>query len=114
MAFLPSGAVALFLSLDHRQHACIVVMSFAFLQDPIMFSGNLRENVDPLRLYSDDAVKDALLQAGLGSKKLDDDVGISGAGWSVGEKQLVSAHMTAVYVGSCDSYSCRFALLVFC
>ena len=89
-------------------------MSFAFLQDPIMFSGNLRENVDPLRLYSDDAVKDALLQAGLGSKKLDDDVGISGAGWSVGEKQLVSAHMTAVYVGSCDSYSCRFVLLAFC
>ena len=65
-----------------------------------MFSGNLRENVDPLRLYSDDAVKDALLQAGLGSKKLDDEVGVSGAGWSVGEKQLVSDNRISLQTSS--------------
>jgi hypothetical protein len=75
----------------------MTVMSFAFSQEPMMFSGTLRENVDPLRLYPDCDVMDALTQAGLGSKKLDDDIGVSGAGWSVGEKQLVSTRMPAVY-----------------
>ena len=56
-----------------------------------MFSGILRENIDPLGHFTDEQVKDALLQAGLGSKALDAEVGTSGAGWSLGEKQLVSA-----------------------
>ena len=56
-----------------------------------MFSGTLRENVDPLCIYTDDEVRVALQQAGLGSKVLGSAVGVSGAGWSLGEKQLVSA-----------------------
>jgi hypothetical protein len=55
-----------------------------------MFSGTLRENVDPLRLFSDELIVDALQQAGLGCKTLNDEVGTSGLGWSLGEKQLVS------------------------
>ena len=55
-----------------------------------MFSGILRENIDPLGHFTDEQVKDALLQVGLGSKVLDAEVGTSGAGWSLGEKQLVS------------------------
>jgi ABC-type multidrug transport system fused ATPase/permease subunit len=54
-----------------------------------MFCGTLRENVDPMLLYSDAAVRDALEQAGLKGKALDATVGISGQGWSIGEKQLV-------------------------
>ena len=54
-----------------------------------MFCGTLRENVDPLLLHSDSAVHDALEQAGLHGKALDAVVGVSGHGWSIGEKQLV-------------------------
>ena len=54
-----------------------------------MFCGTLRENVDPLLLHSDSAVHDALEQAGLHGKALDAAVGVSGQGWSIGEKQLV-------------------------
>lgn len=55
-----------------------------------MFSGTLRENVDPLCHFTDEQVKDALQQVALGTKALTAEVGISGAGWSLGEKQLVS------------------------
>ncbi len=65
-----------------------------------MFSGTLRENVDPLRLFSDELIADALQQAGLGSKALDAEVGTSGLGWSLGEKQLVSA--LALRVRACS------------
>jgi ATP-binding cassette subfamily C (CFTR/MRP) protein 1 len=54
-----------------------------------MFCGTLRENVDPLRVYSDAAVRDALEMAGLKGRALDAEVGISGNGWSIGERQLV-------------------------
>jgi hypothetical protein len=69
-----------------------------------MFCGTLRENVDPMRLYSDEAVKDALVQAGVGGKSLDAVVGVSGQGWSIGEKQLVSSIVCMIAVdwsGSC-------------
>jgi hypothetical protein len=59
------------------------------LQEPVMFCGTLRENVDPMNLFTDHAVQDAVNQAGLKGKTLDTKVGVSGEGWSVGEKQLV-------------------------
>jgi ATP-binding cassette, subfamily C (CFTR/MRP), member 1 len=68
----------------------------ALVQEPVMFSGTLRENVDPLCLYTDHEVRDALQQSGLGSKALGSAVGVSGAGWSLGEKQLVSAAQRAL------------------
>ena len=54
-----------------------------------MFCGTLRQNVDPFLLHSDSAVLEALQQAGLYGKALDAAVGVSGQGWSIGEKQLV-------------------------
>ena len=91
---------------NHRHHdaACnmaffrtpsvlMVLFTLDVLQEPVMFSGILRENVDPLGHFTDEQVKDALLQAGLGSKALDAEVGTSGEGWSLGEKQLVSARV---------------------
>ena len=71
----------------------MVLFTLDILQEPVMFSGILRENVDPLGHFTDEQVKDALLQAGLGSKALDAEVGTSGEGWSLGEKQLVSARV---------------------
>jgi ABC-type multidrug transport system fused ATPase/permease subunit len=74
----------------------------ALVQEPVMFSGTLRENVDPLCLYTDHEVRDALQQSGLGSKALDSAVGVSGAGWSLGEKQLVSAAQRALERSICQ------------
>ena len=67
-----------------------------------MFCGTLRENVDPMLLYSDAAVRDALEQAGLQGKALDATVGISGQGWSIGEKQLVCSFIHAFLLSSWD------------
>ncbi len=63
-----------------------------------MFSGILRENVDPLGEFTDAQIKAALSEVGMGHKSLDAAVGTSGAGWSLGEKQLVSG-----LVASCDA-----------
>ena len=41
--------------------------------------------------FTDEHIKDALQQAGLGSKAVYAEVGTSGSGWSLGDKQLVSA-----------------------
>jgi ABC-type multidrug transport system fused ATPase/permease subunit len=56
-----------------------------------MFSGILRENVDPFGEFTDAQIKAAMSEVGMGHKALDAAVGTSGAGWSLGEKQLVSA-----------------------
>ena len=50
-------------------------------------------NLSDLNTFEAGSVVDvaALQQAGLGSKVLGSAVGVSGAGWSLGEKQLVSA-----------------------
>jgi ABC-type multidrug transport system fused ATPase/permease subunit len=57
-----------------------------------MFCGTLRQNLDPFLLHSDSAVHDALELAGLHGKALDAEVGVSGQGWSIGEKQLVRSY----------------------
>ena len=62
-------------------------------QEPAMFSGTLRENIDPFFRYSDAAVAKAVQECGLEGRSLDAVVGVSGENFSLGEKQLVcSSH----------------------
>ena len=67
----------------------------ALLQEPILFNGTVRQNLDPLDKASDDdlwralesaSMKEVVLASGLG---LECDVAESGANWSVGEKSLL-------------------------
>jgi ABC-type multidrug transport system fused ATPase/permease subunit len=58
-------------------------------QEPAMFSGTLRENIDPFVRYSDAAVTKAIQDCGLEGRSLDAVVGVSGENFSLGEKQLV-------------------------
>jgi ABC-type methionine transport system ATPase subunit len=64
-------------------------------QEPLMFSGTLRENLDPLEQHSDEELNHLLVDVGLAAQALS--VGglkglVSGSGsdkWSVGQMQLV-------------------------
>lgn len=64
-------------------------------QDPVLFSGTLRENLDPFGLYSDDAIDTALRRAHLESlcpnaaQAAQFKVEENGRNLSVGERQLV-------------------------
>ena len=58
-------------------------------QEPAMFSGTLRENIDPFVRYSDAAVAKAIKDCGLEGRALDATVEVSGENFSLGEKQLV-------------------------
>ena len=64
-------------------------------QDPELFSGSLRRNLDPFTEYSDDALWDSLYKVQLKpyvvslSAGLDTDVGERGSIFSAGQKQLV-------------------------
>ncbi|CRL02706.1 CLUMA_CG015844, isoform A [Clunio marinus] len=64
-------------------------------QDPVLFSGNLRMNVDPFNVYSDDAIWTALEQSHLKlfvkglSDGLDYKISEGGENLSVGQRQLV-------------------------
>jgi ABC-type multidrug transport system fused ATPase/permease subunit len=60
-------------------------------QEPAMFSGTLRENIDPFARYSDAEVANAIKECGLEGRALDATVGVSGENFSLGEKQLVCA-----------------------
>ncbi|GLU14361.1 hypothetical protein SLE2022_309370 [Rubroshorea leprosula] len=63
-------------------------------QDPTLFKGSVRTNLDPLGLYSDDEIWKALekcqLKATISSlpNKLDSSVSDEGDNWSVGQRQL--------------------------
>ncbi len=63
-------------------------------QEPAMFAGTLRENIDPFVRYSDAAVAKVIEDCGLGGRSIDATVGVSGENFSLGEKQLVSSHPT--------------------
>lgn len=60
-------------------------------QDPVLFSATIRNNLDPFKLYSDDALWRALadveLKTSIGS--LDFMVTEAGANFSVGQRQLI-------------------------
>ena len=64
-------------------------------QEPTIFSGTLRFNLDPADKYPDAAVHEALQTAGLGklvsgfTEGLQHQVSEGGAGFSLGEKQLI-------------------------
>ncbi|KAB1199139.1 ABC transporter C family member 3 [Morella rubra] len=64
-------------------------------QEPTMFEGTVRSNLDPLEEYADEQIWEALDKCQLGDKvkskegKLDYPVSENGENWSVGERQLV-------------------------
>ncbi|KMT10477.1 hypothetical protein BVRB_5g116010 [Beta vulgaris subsp. vulgaris] len=64
-------------------------------QDPTMFQGTLRSNLDPLEQYTDEQIWDTLDKCQLGDqvrkmeRKLDSNVHENGENWSMGQKQLV-------------------------
>ncbi|KAJ7014305.1 ABC transporter C family member 3-like [Populus alba x Populus x berolinensis] len=64
-------------------------------QDPTMFEGTVRSNLDPLEEYSDEQIWEALDKCQLGDevrkkeRKLDSTVIENGENWSMGQRQLV-------------------------
>ncbi|KAG9446395.1 hypothetical protein H6P81_012523 [Aristolochia fimbriata] len=64
-------------------------------QDPILFQGNVRTNLDPLQQHSDAEIWEALDKCQLGEivrqdqRLLDAPVAEDGENWSVGQRQLV-------------------------
>nr|CAD1842945.1 unnamed protein product [Ananas comosus var. bracteatus] len=64
-------------------------------QDPTMFEGTVRTNLDPLQEYTDEQIWEALDSCQLGEEvrkkelKLDSPVTENGENWSVGQRQLV-------------------------
>ncbi|GAB4838226.1 Canalicular multispecific organic anion transporter 2 [Ancistrocladus abbreviatus] len=64
-------------------------------QDPTMFEGTVRSNLDPLEEYTDEQIWEALDKCQLGDEvrkkggKLDSPVSENGENWSMGQRQLV-------------------------
>ncbi|XP_056685318.1 ABC transporter C family member 3 [Spinacia oleracea] len=64
-------------------------------QDPTMFQGTIRSNLDPLEQYTDKQIWETLDKCQLGDevrkmeKKLDSNVHENGENWSVGQRQLI-------------------------
>ncbi|KAK3009966.1 hypothetical protein RJ639_012358 [Escallonia herrerae] len=64
-------------------------------QDPTMFEGTVRSNIDPLEEYSDEQIWEVLDKCQLGDEvrkkegKLDSTVNENGENWSMGQRQLV-------------------------
>ncbi|TQD91131.1 hypothetical protein C1H46_023306 [Malus baccata] len=64
-------------------------------QDPTMFEGTVRSNLDPLEEYTDKQIWEALEKCQLGDEvrkkegKLDSTVSENGENWSMGQRQLV-------------------------
>ncbi|KAL4580015.1 hypothetical protein LXL04_016188 [Taraxacum kok-saghyz] len=64
-------------------------------QDPTMFNGTLRSNMDPLEEYTDDKIWEALDKCQMGDEvrkkedQLDSTVTENGENWSMGQRQLV-------------------------
>ncbi|XP_027191554.1 ABC transporter C family member 3-like isoform X2 [Cicer arietinum] len=64
-------------------------------QDPTMFEGTVRSNLDPLEEYTDEQIWEALDMCQLGDEvrkkegKLDSTVTDNGENWSMGQRQLV-------------------------
>ncbi|CAK9166892.1 unnamed protein product [Ilex paraguariensis] len=64
-------------------------------QDPTMFEGTIRSNLDPLEEHTDEQIWEALDKCQLGDEvrkkegKLDSAVNENGENWSVGQRQLV-------------------------
>ncbi|RCI05063.1 hypothetical protein CU098_008718 [Rhizopus stolonifer] len=59
-------------------------------QDPVLFSGTVRSNLDPFDQYSDAVLWEALRRAHLEGVELDAVVEESGNNWSQGQRQLIA------------------------
>lgn len=60
-------------------------------QDPVLFSGTLRSNLDPFEQHDDSELHDALERAGLSGRfALDANIDTGGSNLSIGERSLVS------------------------
>lgn len=58
-------------------------------QEPFLFQGPLRQNLDPLDMYTEEALLEALSRVSL-EMKLDTEVGQGGGQLSAGERQLIA------------------------
>ncbi|XP_044751191.1 ATP-binding cassette sub-family C member 4-like [Coccinella septempunctata] len=74
------------LSLDYLRNNISIIP-----QDPIIFSGSVRSNVDPLRKFSDNDIWQALSAVNLKAfiTDLDEDIHDTGLTYSVGQRQLL-------------------------
>jgi ABC-type multidrug transport system fused ATPase/permease subunit len=58
-------------------------------QDPVLFSGTIRSNLDPFLALPDSAIHEALVRCALPSLTLEDSVSEKGENFSVGQRQLL-------------------------
>jgi ATP-binding cassette, subfamily C (CFTR/MRP), member 1 len=65
-----------------------------------MFSGTLRENIDPWGNFSDAEVSKVLKECGLEGRSLSAAVAVSGENFSLGEKQLVRSNQSSALLNS--------------
>jgi ATP-binding cassette subfamily C (CFTR/MRP) protein 1 len=88
-------------------------------QDPVLFSGTIRSNLDPFRRYSDGELWDILGRTLLSDHihSLDDVVQENGLNYSVGQRQLLCiarALLSKAKIIIMDEVSCSFSVFLPC
>jgi ABC-type multidrug transport system fused ATPase/permease subunit len=58
-------------------------------QDPLVFEGTIRSNIDPFGRYSDDELREALIRSHLTDLDLDNQIFVGGKNISAGQKQQI-------------------------
>ncbi|KAK0168435.1 hypothetical protein PV327_002235 [Microctonus hyperodae] len=58
-------------------------------QEPFLFSGTLRKNIDPFQQYDDEVLWSALKEVELKELRLEDEINDGGSNLSVGQRQLI-------------------------
>ncbi|CAG9327096.1 unnamed protein product [Blepharisma stoltei] len=59
-------------------------------QDPLVFSGDLRDNLDPCKIKSHEEIQEALREVNLSKFSIDYEIKSDGSNLSAGERQLIS------------------------
>ncbi|XP_036071587.1 multidrug resistance-associated protein 4 isoform X2 [Oryzias melastigma] len=92
----PIGRVLNRFSKDIGQLDSLLPLTFVdFVQDPVLFTGTMRKNLDPFHQHSDEALWNALEEVQLKAaveelpQKLETQLAESGSNFSVGQRQLV-------------------------